>query len=352
MKYLSKKVIILSVFGIIILAGIEIFTPVNLLYPPFFRNPAYANYPLLKDGDQSDDYEIVFVHDTYATRITYSPTGNFFMVRDNAYLKIDNTGTTVFSLPNDNDSVNPPYSHYIITQDGIYDFSADNIVLEPVVSSLNDSTTHRFKEAYWKETFDALYAESSVVIFGIDFAANGKFPGFFKTKDGWVLMYSSYDHITITKDRATGISINGIPEKHDRLILLKDPTANIYSSSNYPETDRNAEMPEKSFEYAKGYGVRMQSYVKESISENIVFTPIPILLKGTAAYEIKAGENVLHFKETASRMIFSRAESRMTRFILPVQYFDNADISFLEFRPLGSFDTSGSNGLYIIRPRR
>lgn len=344
-----KPVIIFSTIALVILAGIEIFTPVNILRPPFLQNPAHAEFPLLKDNVQSDTHELHFLHDTYATHITYSPIGNFFLVVDRNYLKIDASGTTVFSHPTAYETVKPPRSFYIIDANEIYDLSASEVRAETVVEILNDSSTRRFKEDYWQNIFTTLYDSASVVLFGSEYTENNKFPTYFKVDQGWVLLYSSYDHISLEYDRKVGATLNGLPAKYERMVLLKDPDADVFANGDADYYNRF--MPELDFEYPARYGVQMLSYQKEFISANNVYTPIPAKISGPASYEIKVADGVLNFRETAAQMVGSGPASNMTRFILPTQYFGNADISFLEFRPLNNIDTSGSDGLYVIRPR-
>lgn len=349
---ISNKTITFSAIGLLaFLAFIETFTVTNLLFPSFLNKPEYATYPLLKDGVGSDNYEVSFIFDSYAAKITYSPSGNFFMIEDHFYRKFDAQGNQVAELPDAHEWINPPFSPYLISTNGIYDFTETVPHKAPFMRILNDDGRTRFTKERWQELFDSFYEKSDVVLYGEPDSGTSRYPAYFKADRGWIVLYTTRSHIEIDDDYELGVSFAGYPAKYERMVLLKDPHAGVYSLDNYRLRDGIWTVDEDDFTYPMGYGVEILSFRKEYVSSEIAYTPIPIVYNGPGIYQIKAGNEVLNFQETAIRAIGSRASSNMTRFVLPEQYFGNTNVSFLEFRPGNNFDTSGSDGLYIIREK-
>jgi len=62
--------------------------------------------------------------------------------------------------------------------------------------------------------------------------------------------------------------------------------------------------------------------------------------------------DVLRFREIAKRSVLSMSvDTQMSLFVLPESMSSDVPVSFLEFIPTTNYLSSGSEGLYVLRPK-
>jgi len=316
---------------------------------------AQTNIPVLKGGLASQNYEVSFVADPYMADITYHRSGRFFIVGaalTSGLTKFDATGHRVFELKFSNKNFRPPFSSYVMTSRGVYDLSQKTPRLLPITRKYN-SAEREIGRARFDTEFSPLYDKADVVVYGGDSHANGKRPIYLRTGGTWEIFYVSFLTARFEGDRDLGVSIPGYPPKFERMVLLSDPVRKRYSYSTYRLRDREVRMPEDKLRYARSPSLKRTSYSSSAVFEHIPYTPIPGSFLGIAIYRLTVGGERIEFAERATRgALRARATFNMSLFVLPKPYDQEVPVSFLEFRPISNEDTLGSDGLYIIRPKR
>ena len=137
------------------------------------------------------------------------------------------------------------------------------------------------------------------------------------------------------------------------MVLLQDLDRKQYSHAFSDIRDGLIGLKEKRLRYRSSTKLKMVSYNNIGVSEHLAYTNIPILMKGTALYRLSVGNETINFKEIAVRTVLSRkVDTHLNLFIVPKSSAKDVSASFLEFLPGNNLDTMGSDGLYVIRPKR
>lgn len=344
---------------LLMLAFLEMCTLVNVVSPAFLQSPKHLTYPLLKDGAESENYEMLRISDYTWPDISYSPSKDYFLIIDSHFRKIDAQGNEIFTLSRGDNLTgyytgphNIRYTPYVVTSSGIYDFSEPIITANPIAQILNGDSETRFTKDYWQKLYADLYELADVVVYGRINKELDRYPAYFKIRDIWVVLYASKDQINIESDGDVGTIFAGYPGKFEQMVFLKDTRENIYSNTSYLRLARRGiAMNDRDYTYPRGLSVRMLSFRKEIVNSNIIYTPIPMSYRGLASYLITAGTEKLYFREIATRDLVALPESRVKRFVLPHPYFENTDVSFLAFSPQSNVANVGGGGVYVIRPK-
>lgn len=316
---------------------------------------AKEDIPLLNAGLISQSYEVSFVSAPFMAEITFHRPGRFFIVgraNNEDLLKFDATGQKVFELKYSADHFRPRFSPYVTTRGGIYDLSQKSPRRLPITGKFN-SSERKLSRARFVAEFSPHYARADVVVYGGVNDANAKHAIYLRTAGKWTIFYVSSFSIDIDRDYDLGSSIAEFPPKFERMVLLSDPPRKRYSYSDYRLRDRKIRLPEDKLRYARSPSLKRTSYRSGAVFETIPYTPIPGSFRGIATYRLSVGGEQIVFREMATRgTLRARATFNLSLFVLPRPYDQEVPVSFLEFRPLSNIDTLGSDGLYIIRPRR
>ncbi len=361
MPRIAKLLLFLAPPLAAVLLVVERFTPVNLAPPGFLRPAVYDAYPLLKDGVESEAYRLEPLSNPYRARITYSPEGNFFLVVDRRFRKLDGHGRQVFAVERDPATVNPPFSPFVVGPSGVYDLSREEVTLQPFVQVLNAAADRTFTRDTWRAVFDQAYAKADVVVHGGFQSDNSKYASYLRIGGDWVLIYTSLSAIDVDHDTDFGTRFPGYPAKFDRMILLRDPQRGLFSHDsrdireNLPRAASGpgdvTDLPERGLRYRDDVSLETLFFDKDFVSSEIVYTSIPLTLGGRADYRLRIGEDELNFWEIAVRPVASPLETNITVFVLPKAYGNRSEVVFLEFNPGSNIDSAGSDGLYVLRRR-
>ncbi len=359
MPRIAKLLLFLALPLAAVLLVVERFTPLNLAPPEFLRPAEYDAYPLLKDGVESEAYRLEALSKPYRARITYSPAGNFFLVADRRFRKLDGAGRQVFDLERDGVAVNPPFSPFVVGPSGVYDLSRDEVSLEPFAQVLNADADRTFTKDTWRRVFDQAYAKADIVVHGEFQSDNGKYASYFRIGGDWVLIHTSLSALDVDHDYDFGTRFPGYPAKFDRMILLRDPQRRRFSHDSRDiredparaasRPDDVADLPERRLRYRDDVSLETLFFDKDFVSGEVAYTSIPLTLAGRADQRLRIGEEELNFWEIAVRPVFSPLDTNLSVFVLPEAYGDRSEVVFLEFSPGNNIDTAGSDGLYVVR---
>ncbi|MCF6232265.1 MAG: hypothetical protein L3J36_04070 [Rhodobacteraceae bacterium] len=316
---------------------------------------AQNEIPLLKAGLTSQNYEVSFVAAPYMADISFHRQGRFFIVgraSNDDVLKFDATGQMVVRLKYSGDHFRPRFSPYVTTRGGIYDLSQETLRLLPITRKFNRSKRRLSRAAFVAE-FSPHYARADVVVLGDFNAANAKYAIYLRTGGKWTIFYISPSVVDFERDDDLGNTIAAFPPKFERMVLLSDPVRKRYSYSDRRLREREIRLPEDKLRYGRSPSLKRTSYRSSGVFETIPYTPIPGAFAGIATYRLTVGGEKVAFRERAVRgALRARATFNMSLFVVPKPYDQEVPVSFLEFRPISNVDTLGSDGLYIIRPRR
>lgn len=352
---LNKSLFRALAFGVpalLVLVFLERCTTIDVTYPEMLRPPMLTEAPILKGAGGSEAFEVVWISDPYLSNVTYQPEGRFFITTGRQIRKFDQTGQQVFSFEHTGESQNPPFSHYILTPEGVYDLSRDIPVLEPIVQTVNGDENRAFTQAGWEQTFAQGYADAEIVIHVNPTLDYVRPASFLRINGDWVIAHTAHENVKITTDWELGTTFEGFPQKHNRTVLLKDVAEGHYSSDSDRVRDGSVGLAEDQLQYPAQGQLTMLGFDKARL-ETAAYIPIPVSIRGPAYYKLRIGEDDLIFREMGVQHVISKGgfSSNLSWFTLPEPYAADIPVSFLEFRPGNNMDTMGSDGLYVIRPR-
>ena len=163
MTFKRKKMI----FGYVLLFLIFLnkFTVVNITSASIFKKKEYNNYSYLKNGIESEHYQIKRISEEPYSAIVYDPLDNFFIVYGPRKIqKISTEGKEEIEFSNSNDVTYTNFGHYVFTDTTAYDLS-EKIVksekLKEVISPTKDLSSEDLLTL-----FEGFYRKASVVIYG------------------------------------------------------------------------------------------------------------------------------------------------------------------------------------------
>lgn len=354
----NKMILTLTIF-ISILVFLEKCTVINIVSPPIFKNKKYINYSYLHKGIHNTKSEIIQISDSPYNIIAYDDISNYFIVYgDNKIRKINSRGVHSFTL-NKGDGISfSNLGPFVFTDSTVYDLSQENIEAKKIKTIIHaDNELLKFKG--FMAFLNNYYSQASVVIYANtdDFSAND-YKVYLKIDDDWMGLY-------IAKQLSEGINFYSqgdvkkkYPEKFNKLLLLKNPVNNVYSSrssgnENFSSVPDALELTKESkLDYLHDEEINISYYQKENTSSVIAYTNIPISFVGTAYFDLKIRNEIYKFKENGFKSIglFSAIKHDISYFLIPHKYFDNSEVSFLKLFPSSNSYLTGSKGLYIVRP--
>lgn len=223
----------------------------------------HKNLPILSSPINDSIFIIEKVMDGNFSRIFFDNINQFYIIDNggNDVVKLDKNGIKTFEMRLTEKGLNglPDLmtikypSYFIVGCNGIYDLSKDKPSLEKFSSILN--TENNFNEVEWKIKFNELYNNSEVVIFGFQHPNKyGKSPIYFRNETEWTLLYETGHEIS-TEGYLVKCEVDNkfVPEKYDKIYILKDAEKNIFSDGNKgvenPYKDKNDESSENKMDY-------------------------------------------------------------------------------------------------------
>ncbi len=326
-------------------------TTINFNTP--LKKKAYDNYPYLKEGVESEHYTIQPFLDRYPPSVTYNPAGNYFIIEgDQYYKKLDSNGHELITIKREGGMEMPKFTHYIFSVRGVCNLSDGQIEEMLFAEVLN--ADRALKPNDWKLLFDQYYKASEIVIYGeeLPYPEGKGFSVFFKKDNEWVKLFTKKNETRAYDDsEALKHVYSGYPAKFTRTVVLKDPLKKTFSNKEREEYLLvSIDKKNYTLSYSNNRKIKSLYFNKEIVDDEIAYTPIPISFSGTSYYRIKMKEGSLTFKESATKPIFMPVRNHFHWYILPDEYFNQSEVSFLACKYPHNVNESGSNGLYIIRP--
>lgn len=308
---------------------------------------------LLRDGVTSDSYELRLVAETYRAHVTFHPDERFFILEGTDFLKFDAGGQEVFRLANSAEIFRPHFSPYAATAGEICDFTQQPPRPQPFAKIVNGDKNRRLSRDDFFKQFGQAYAEADVVVYGRYNFDVSKTPAYLRIADDWIVFYVANRDIDDVGDGELGYTIEGFPAKYRNMILLRDPVRKHYAHASSRLREGAVPLPEDRLKYPRDRKLSRLSYNSEYVSEELAYTSIPAVKAGYATHRLSVDGETMDFREIAVRATFSfRVESNLSLFVLPEPYARDVPVSFLEFHPGNNIDTGGSDGVYVLRPKR
>lgn len=386
---MKKTTIMLVIAVIFILLFIEKCSLINLSTADIFRPKAYQNFKGLQDTVQSGDYEIVPIAGDFPILFD-SIKSEFYIANNRGLTKIDAQGNVLFSadlLKEKNTSVFDfaNFSPYVFTENGVYDFSGNELKYEAFSKILN--VENELSDGNFKTLFEKYYQEAELVLYGtdrnIDFNRDC-LPMYFKIKNRWTLLFSQKgDHrfthqLSLDADDIIGqIDFENFPAKFSdkRLMVLKDHKNGIYSTQQvgikiddrYLETYFTQILKEQKLDYRTANKFELLSYKKESYYYTGSYWNLPKWVApsflNTAYFELVYYKEKLFFKEKVIKHFSNfKCKNELYLYEVPVNLRKKTKVAFIDYDlNIGGHvnDSTGvvdpiikNAGLYMVRPRQ
>ena len=319
-------------------------TSVNLSNALFLKRE-FSEFKYLKDSVASKNYEIVRVSENGYLTLTYDLINNFFLLNDrDGIKKVDVNGHVKMYVKERN--VDLPYrTPYAFSDSLVFDFTKKEMNPEPFSEIIFPEKKSAEEWIVW---FESYYNQASVVIYGDQLVDQDHdfYPIYMKIGGKWVLMYL-HGYFYFHKDGNNQNTFESYASKGSQLILLKDVEKKVRSGWITCQDCDNGQV-EKSFEYSP-HKINTLAFQKDFVYETIVYTPIPIVIAGTAYYSLEKDGEFINFKENALKPIFSNSQSYLYYFSVPTKFEPQCEVSFLKLGYPTNINESGSKGWYVIR---
>jgi len=329
------------------------------------------SYPIISKGISSNNYKIEKLTEESCSDILYDCVNNYFIVLfEEELIKLDSAGNEAYKIPMD-DCYLSCTSHYVFSGEGVIDLSKNSIVYEEFANILNADFSLKLSEL--REQFNKLYNSASVVTYDDHYYDGvGYDKAYFKIKGFWVILYVNEFHykgliprpfknkkgnVIFNRMGMQTLTINGMAEKSNRLLLLKDSKKGRYSnrtttddSELYPNYCARFPFPD---DYLQCKRIEL-GYSDIKIQDRLPYIGIPTMWRTTANYKLKMEQEVFKFKCLAYKghnYIFS--SSGMYWFRLPTKFKEASKVSFIRVsRTSNAFNESDFTGLYIIKKKQ
>lgn len=309
--------------------------------------------PLLANGPASQSYELVRIAKPYLSNISFLPGEDFFLVQGRELLKFDMRGREVFRLELTADLHRTAFSPFVVSPKGVYDLREEKPRVLSFRHKVNTEPGKSLSRESFLENFQANYDAAEIMVLGEHDDAVGKQATYLRIGGDWVLYYLTPRALQTVVDYELGNSLEGFPEKFPRMNLLKSNDSGLYSFDRWDVREGRRSLPEHRLSYPKSPRLSLRSYNSEFVADEIPYISIPTERGGPASYSLAVGGEDIKFWEMATRRVLrTNVNTNMNIFVLPSSIGTEVPVSFLEFRPGNNINTAGSEGLYILRPRR
>ncbi len=343
----------------LLLVFIQKCTTINITSASLFMKKEYESYNYLKEGINSENSQILKISDSPYNSIAYDEIGNFFIIYgDERIRKINSFGEEEFSV-NKSDSISyANLGSYVFTESEVYDLTQKKVKGEEIKQVIDFTKKKLSIDGFFK-LMQTYYNKASVVIYAnVETFGAKNYKVYLKIENDWLGIYISQNKSHGINFYPSGEIVKRYPEKLKKLIFLKNPVNNRYSTrssgnesfSSVP--DRVVLTMENKLEYPKYGAIKTSFYQKENTYGTIAYTSIPMSFIGTSYLRLKIDKEVFKFKEKGIKSIgfISKAKHYLSYYVLSKAYTEKSEVSFLKlFYPTNSYE-SGSKGLYIIKP--
>lgn len=347
---------------LLVLVAIQSCSVINLSPHFLFNKAKFKKFTELQEHLQWDNFSMQRATENKNDGIRYYSKNNFFLVSSHPYfLKIDSAGNTAFELENTNalkflDAVNC----YVITENGIYDFSAENPALEPFEAVLNKDrdVSH---QGWVEDLFGKFYNTADVVLFSVRTAmVNGEVV-YFRTNGKWTKLYTSKSSSFIyaeANEIRCRINNEEVSAKLQEVHFLKDVHKATYSNElRYtdayitPFNSDNSFFPDQKLEYVSKAKLKTLAFEKQTYTTEGYFNPgLPSHFYGMGYYGLEIGSAILNFKTVASKSSFGgEINTDLYLFESPAKFANKTRVYFLAYDYSTNFHENKKKGLYIIK---
>lgn len=363
-----KKMLIFILLTTVALFIVQSCTTINLSPKLLVNKSAYNKFPELDDGLGFGKYEMERITKTSGAELSYFPQKNFFFIssasKPGTYnpIKIDSFGRKVFELHLDerHEFKLLDYTNgFVIGEKAIYDFSSEHPISVSFHKLVNKENNIEPKN--WIEIFEDNYRSADIVLYSQHTEIIGAQCVYFRTAGKWTKLYE-FNHLGRQFIYPDGYEIKcrinnvNILQKLNEEHYLKDVQYASYSNSlRYSDhyiKRVNKTFPDQTLSYKQAGDIKTLAFSKEtSTSEGYMNPGIPTEFYGTAFYELKIGNDLLNFKNNASKHngFGEKVQTDMYVFNLPEKFLNKSSVSFLTYDYGTNVHENGKKGVYVIR---
>lgn len=356
-KIKNNKKMILAI--ILLLFFIEQFTVINIISSSLFKKSEYDDYTYIYQGVKNNHSEIIRLSESPYNSIMYDEKDNYFIVYgDDEIRKINNKGVEEFLISRNDDVSYANSGKFVFTKDMVYDFSKE-IIKGTKIKKVIDVSGEQLELDGFLSLLSNYYQKANTVIYAnVETFGAKNHKVYLKIEDEWIGIYISMLKSTGINFYPSGQILKKFPEKFPKLIFLKNPINNVYSSrssgnENFSSVPDDLKLTkEEEMEYPSNNKINISFYQKERTSGVIAYTSIPVSFKGTAYFDLEIGKEAYKFKEMGIKNIgFSfTVKHDISYYVLPEKYLKKSEVSFLKVFPSSNLHKTDSKGLYVVRP--
>lgn len=359
---MMKKMVICIAIILLACVALQTCSVVNLSPGLLFNRAKYKKFAELQDSLQWNNFSMYRATQNKNDGIRYYPEKNFFLISSApSFIKIDSAGNKAFELENNKDlKFLDAINCYVITANGIYDFSAERPVEEPFAEILNAESNITDK-AWVEDFFGKFYNSADVVLYSVYADLVNREVVYFREHGKWIKLYSPKSSSFIYADGATikcRINKEQVSAKLHEELFLKDVQNASYSNElRYtdayitPYNSDNTFFPDQKLEYASKAKLKTLAFAKETYTTEGYFNPgIPNHFYGMGYYGLEIENTVLNFKTVANKASFGgEVETYLHLFELPTKYTNKSNVRFLTYDYGTNFHENKKKGVYIIK---
>lgn len=335
---------------------------INLSPRLLWNKAKYKKFAELQEKLHWDNFLMYRVTQNSNDGIRYFPEKNFFIISSSSYfIKIDQAGNKVFELGNNQnvkflDAINC----YVITADGIYDFSKENPSVEHFAEILNKDNT--ISDKVWAEDFfGKFYDRADAVLFSFHTESADREVVYFRHNGKWIKLYtpksSSFIYAEGSEIRCKINREQILPKWQDEHFLKDIQNATYSNQLRYtdayitPFNSDNTFFPDQKLEYTQKGKIKTLAFEKETYTTEGYINPgIPNQFYGTAYYDLEIENTVLNFKTVADKASFGgNIETYLHVFELPAKYAPKSNVRFLTYDYSTNFHENKTTGVYVIK---
>ncbi|WBX78191.1 hypothetical protein PG911_08035 [Tenacibaculum ovolyticum] len=356
-----KKNIKMILGFLFILIFIQKCTTINITSASIFKKKEYETYNYLKDGVNSEKFQLERISENAYNLIGYDEIGNYFIVYgDEKITKINSVGEEQFKIDRLGNVSYANFGSYVFTDSEIYDLTQEKIKVTSLNKIIDFSNKELNKEEFFK-LMETYYSKASHVIYAnVETFSAKNYKVYLKIENEWLGIYISQNKSTGINFYPTGEIVKKYPEKFKKLLFLKNTVDNVYSTrSSGNEGFSSVPDPviltkEDDLEYPKYKEIKTSFYQKEKTYGTIAYTSIPVSFIGTSYLKLEINKEVFKFKEKGIKSIgvLSSPKHYLSYYVLPEPFINKSQVSFLKLFYPTNIGASGSKGLYIIKPKK
>lgn len=351
----NKKMILAFILLVLLVIFVEKCTVINVI--SFFKNSEYDDYTYLYEGVNNDNSEIVRISDSPYNAVAYDDIENYFIVYgDDQIRKINSIGVERFLIAKQDNISYSNLGAFVFTDTIVYDLSQE-IIIKTKIKKIIHASGEQLELNGFLNLLSHYYQKANTVIYAnVDNFSTNNYKVYLKIENDWIGLYISKNDSVGINFYSSGEILKKFPEKFRRLIFLKNPVNDVYSTrssgsenfSSFP--DQLTLSKEEAMEYSTNKKINISFYQKEKTFGVIPYTSIPVSFRGTAYFDLEIGKEEYKFKEMGVKNIGFTVKHDISYYMLPKKYVKNSEVTFLKVFPSSNLLETGSEGLYVVRP--